>query len=346
MDETKAERTVQILLYLLGNKGRQVVVKNVMDHLGLGEDERQNVQRDLRLLAAMPETGVEVQGTIRDKSYRISRAAERAIGANRPLGRDDLFTFLLLSRIQEGMLRGGADRIKVFEDLLDKSLEIAAPLTGGRNIYRDLSARFGDLVLFAGEEIAAGPNSDLVPTLFRSLLERRKIQVEYEAMTDGAIPSKHILEPWRLLVFRGELYFVCPKGGKRDALYTYKLARIRKASLLEESFKIDLRLMERFRKKLDTGVGLYSEESDVPRRVKLSFPWAYRHNLRERKVHRSQKVQLDSQGERVLVTLDVPLNEDLLKWIRDWGDAVEVVEPIEVKQKLLGYAEYLRETYA
>ncbi len=348
MKSTKAERCADILFYILRNRGRTLSVGDVLKGLGLEESERQGVQRDLRVLALRPGTPIKAKGEGKDRRYHISRGSSEDHGSLPLLADEDLFAFLLLVRIQSGMLHGGAEKLRVFEDLLDQFLRFAVSVTGGKNRYENLRSRFGELALFAGERITMGPNADLAPTLFKALLERKKLRVKYESGVSEK-PAERVLEPWKLVVLNGELYFLCPSPKKRENLAVYKLGRIREAKLLEEQFRVDSDIMKRHEKHLLEGTGFLGNKTAKPKHIKLAFHWELRHILRERIVHGSQKAKVmnaDNPDERyVEVSLRAPVDENLMEWIRKWGDAVEVLKPGELKDGLLKYGDFLQETY-
>ena len=132
-------------------------------------------------------------------------------------------------------------------------------------------------------------------------------------------------------------------------MVTYKLVRFLKAKLLPEEFEIDKAMIERYRKIIRTSGGLLGGDGPKPRKIQLSFDWSLRKILRERKFHPTQKLKTSpsKSGERsrILVTLEAPVDEDLLNWVRRWGVSVKVIKPRELKISLLEYADFLQKTY-
>ncbi len=348
---TKTERCVRILLHLMRNQGKTLTVSNVLAGLGLDESERQGAQRDLRLLAELsPETGVKASGLGKHRTYKIARGTRKSQGAPPLLKQEDFFAFLLMVRLQFSTLHGAAGQLGVFEDLLEEFTRFALHFTGGLNSYQNLRARFSELVIFAGELPAKGPSAHLAPQLYQALLEKRKLRVTYESGSDKK-PKERTLEPWKMVVSEGELYFLCPTSAKPPALMTIKLTRILEAKLLPDRFAPDPAVLKRQEKLLMEGTGLLNNAGGPAKRIKVSMSWWYRHIMSERKLHPTQKTSLinsddpNQENRSIEVTLQAPINEDVLRWIRKWGDAMVVEQPVELKERLLEYADYLYECY-
>ncbi len=125
------------------------------------------------------------------------------------------------------------------------------------------------------------------------------------------------------------------------ALRTYKLERVLRAELREETFSVPPdfdgpALLERA-----WGV-MYGEEEVIT--VRLRFSPRIARRVKETVWHPSQRVT-DLPDGGVEWEAQIGESLEIIPWIRGWGADVEVVEPQELRETLMGEARALAERY-
>lgn len=338
----KSSRVLRIMEALKAKRGRWHSVANVMSLMEADHTELRKYQRYLKMLAEQGDLEMQVEG--HEKAYRIPALAAKVSFAE--LKENDFFSFLLLSRIQKSQLKG-AGQLDKWDQLAAKGSSDSVALHG-KDVYQNFYGRFSELVTFAGEEAAQSPDEMLVPILLQGLTGHRVLEIAYQSMGSEK-PVQKSIEPWHLLVYRNELYFLCPRSSDRSVLVRYKLSRILTAKLSSVTFQIDFALLHGEIDFLKQSVGLFSERSAKVHRIQLHFAWGMRLFLQERKIHRSQRIKVchaENPDERfVEMTLETCISEDLLDWIRRWGDQVEVVAPKALRRQMRIYGKWLTDTY-
>lgn len=128
-----------------------------------------------------------------------------------------------------------------------------------------------------------------------------------------------------------------------DAMRTYKVERIRSATLTQERYRIP----DEFDPDawLANAWGIWSSDSTPTERVRLRFDASVAHRVREAVWHRSQQLtELEGGGVELRVT--VAGTVEIRPWILSWGDAVEVLEPPELREAVAASARRAAARYA
>lgn len=340
----KWQRMLVIYRYLQEKKGVPLTVGQVRTALlARSEDigEVRDTQRDL--LELRDACFIRSSGSGRNLCYKLT--VKEGVAFQGRLDKQDLFSFLLWSKVQSELFPGGAPGMQAMERTLAHSAEIEVGLHG-KNLFEDLRSRVGGLVEFVGEQSVRGPREDVAPLLLRALLENHKIHVTYEGIQDEA-PRERTLEPWYLLVYKSELYFMCPDDKpKSRRLKYFKLARIASAKLAGEKFARDPVRLGKELDRLHEQGSLWQAHDEKSNVIRLAFPWGFQQILEERKPHPSLKV-IEHSGKEpwVEARLHMPSGEDLLEWIRRWGCMVSVLSPKSLRTEMRNYGIWLLEEY-
>ena len=112
------------------------------------------------------------------------------------------------------------------------------------------------------------------------------------------------------------------------ALRTYKVERIRSSTLTADRYQIPEDFdPDRF---LANSWGIWSSEGTATAEVRLRFDPSVAHRVREVVWHRSQRLaELPDGGVELTVTVAGII--EIRPWILSWGDAVEVLDPPELR---------------
>ena len=181
----------------------------------------------------------------------------------------------------------------------------------------------------------AGPNEPFTrnfATVAQGWADGRVVEFDY-------LPSSG--EPRRARV---RPYFLEPDAAGRsvyligfdeavDAMRTLKVERIRNASLTADRYEIpDGFDPDRW---LAHSWGIWSSDTTATVEVRLRFDASVAHRVRESVWHRSQRLEEVADG-RVELTVTVAGIVEIRPWILSWGDAVEVLEPPDLRQSVAG----------
>ena len=179
----------------------------------------------------------------------------------------------------------------------------------------------------------AGPNEPFTrnfATVAQGWADGRVVEFDY-------LPSSG--EPRRARV---RPYFLEPDAAGRsvyligfdeavDAMRTLKVERIRNASLTLDRYEIpDTFDPDRW---LAHSWGIWSSDTTATVEVRLRFDASVAHRVRESVWHRSQRLEELDDG-RVELHLTVAGIVEIRPWILSWGDAVEVLEPADLRQSV------------
>jgi proteasome accessory factor B len=114
-----------------------------------------------------------------------------------------------------------------------------------------------------------------------------------------------------------------------DALRTYKVERIRSSTLTADRYDIPENFdPDRF---LANSWGIWSSEGTATAEVRMRFDASVAHRVREVVWHRSQRLAELPDGS-VELTVRVAGIIEIRPWILSWGDAVEVLDPPELRE--------------
>ena len=113
-----------------------------------------------------------------------------------------------------------------------------------------------------------------------------------------------------------------------DSIRTYKVERIRQVTLTLDRYEVPADFdADRW---LANAWGIWSSDSGSPVEVRLRFDRSVARRVRESVWHRSQRLEERADGSVDLV-VRVAGTVEIRPWILGWGDAVEVLEPPELR---------------
>jgi predicted DNA-binding transcriptional regulator YafY len=336
-DVPKGERMVRMYALLVRNKSKKFTVADIVSYLGQTDSvSLRNVQRDLKDLAEVRGTSVICETIEGRKFYYIEPDMRGKLSL--PIQKNGLLAFFLLKRLQPFF----APKAKTLEELSEAVIDHVSE--SDYDLFEDLDEKLEESsYLFDGQSPLAIDGSLWNDTL-TSLVKRRKLKILYQA-ADKEKPSEKIICPAKLILFKGELYFICMSEYKEDWDFYVKLCRIEKAELLKETFIPDPKRIKRIEKRLTESFGIMDKNEPSPKKVVVRFPAGpyYRRIFAEKQFHSSQKVTVDKKGN-TLVTMHVPIGLDLINWVLEWPESV-VLEPKELIKEMLVVAKTLMGKY-
>lgn len=169
----------------------------------------------------------------------------------------------------------------------------------------------------------AGPVLD---TLLGAIIRRRRVRFWYSSnANDGREPAVHEVAPLTLMFWRSALYFLGQfKAGTRP--YQFALERVRRMEPTDEHFEYPSAEEYAPDQLMDGAFGMFSGNDRIE--VELVFAresWLQRY-VQERAWHPTQQFEALADG-RLRMTFTVRSMARVWPWIRQFGEAVEVVKP-------------------
>ena len=172
------------------------------------------------------------------------------------------------------------------------------------------------------------PFSRTFSAVARGWAEGRVVEMTYDPGTGTEKRTRvhpYFLEPDAALRSVYLIAYDEPAGAMR----TYKVERIRAATLTAERYEIP----DDFDPDawLANSWGIWSPDASTPpTRIRLRFSEGIAHRLREAIWHRSQELtELPGGGLELAFTVNGIV--EIQPWILSWGDGVEVLEPAELR---------------
>ena len=186
-------------------------------------------------------------------------------------------------------------------------------------------------MLTVGEHEPDEPFTRSFSTVARGWAEGRVVEISYDPGTGQAKRTRvhpYVLEPDAALRSVYLIAFDEPAAAMR----TYKVERIQSATLTMDRYEIpDDFDPDRW---LANSWGIWSSDSTPTALVRLRFDAAVAHRVREAIWHRSQQLhELPDGGVELAVT--VAGTVEIKPWILSWGEAVEVLEPAELREAVV-----------
>ncbi len=173
------------------------------------------------------------------------------------------------------------------------------------------------------------PFSRSFSAVARGWAEGRVVEMTYDPGTGTEKRTRvhpYFLEPDAALRSVYLIAYDEPAGAMR----TYKVERIRTATLTAERYEIP----DDFDPDawLANSWGIWSPDATTPpTRIRLRFTDAIAHRVREAVWHRSQELtELPEGGLELAVTVNGIV--EIRPWILSWGEGVEVLEPAELRE--------------
>jgi predicted DNA-binding transcriptional regulator YafY len=198
-------------------------------------------------------------------------------------------------------------------------------------------------MLAVGERDRNEPFTRNFATVARGWADGRVIAMEYEPATGGERRRTRVrpyfLEPDAY----GRSVYLIGHDEDVDGMRTFKVERIRGATLTVDRYEIP----EAFDpdRWLAHSWGIWSSDTTPTATVRLRFEANVAHRVRESIWHRSQRLTELPDG-RVELTVTVAGIVEIRPWILGWGDAVEVLEPPELRASVAGAVRAAAERYA
>ena len=335
-DMTRGERTVQLFAKVISNPSKKFTVSDLMNAFNIPDEERRNVQRDMRFLSEMDGGRyIACENEGRTAVYRSAlHNAERLLFPN---FENTMLHFVFLKRIAN-IYPATSEIITQLLERIEKSLP-----TSEQKTLQQLSGELNTKIMFMGtppdfEEDA----SEKIRTILQAIHEHRKINVTYRDRSDSQKQSKRI--PLMIVIYKDDLYVGCQSEKVKGVTYTLKFRRIKSVKLTQDTFAEDPKIVDKLRRQVASGAAFMSGQEPKLQDVEIEFEGQARFYLEENPYNRSMNIGKEKNG-KILVKMKAEINQLLVNWVVSFSTVARVIKPAPLRRKLREFAKYLTETY-
>ncbi len=181
---------------------------------------------------------------------------------------------------------------------------------------------------------------DVRDAVYEALMENRQLEVDYRSRA-RARPQRIVINPLGLVVREGVVYLAATAWGYQDIRH-YVLHRMRRPEVLDTAanrlpgFRLSQHIREdrRFSYPLNPG----------RLRLRVLFAAGAAIHLTESRLAADQRITETDDG-RVLIEATVPDTADLRWWLLSFGSAVEVLEPVALREEFQRQARQMLRLY-
>ena len=182
-------------------------------------------------------------------------------------------------------------------------------------------------------EVSANSGIEWLETIYNAIVDKKTLTLEYKSF--GEKTSVRVISPYMLKEYRNKWYMIAYVHGlsKPDKTLLHKLSRIIDISESLEPYEEGQNFNGS--KYFKYTLGVFHKHSEEPIDVKLKLRGKSIIRLfSEDKVHSTQDLIPISEEEAIL-DMRVYNSPELETFILGYGEAIEVIEPQELKDKIL-----------
>lgn len=301
------------ILRLIESRRRGITALDVRAHLDI---PLRTVYRDLEAIqtAGFPIYNERVHGSSRWKLTDGSRT-----GIPLPF----TITELLSLHMSSGLLQ--AFEGSIFEEGIESLLaKVKASLPP--EAFRFLENVSGQVKLGFGPPKKYECSRQVIAELSQAAAKRKRVEIDYRAASTGKETSR-VVDPYQVWGMNGAIYLIgfCHL---RRAVRTFAMDRITSFRALGESFRYprDFRVEDFLRSAFRVMTG-------DPETIKIRFSAPVARLVRERIWHPTQELRPQEDGS-IELTLEVPINYEIVSWILGFGATAVVLEPESLKDRI------------
>lgn len=318
---TTQSQQAKRLVYLLkkfqnGAKLSAMEVHNVICE-EFGKVTLRTVQRDLRvLIESEPAMAIDKDG--RTALYYIPRTLRPAAPVR--LESHDLLSFHVLKAhlktFKKTVIEEHANRLySQLEELAPYSVVDSESLYWSKNIGQ-----------FNYEDY-----DKIIRRIIHYTTKRQWVSLKYTTLENLHKPKRYKAFLRSIFTYFGYLYVIAWLEGHDDyvALALHRIEElepIEKQNIKVPRFKFDEFSRKRF--------GVFNGQL---KKVLLKISKEYAHYFENRNWHETQKISYDVEGN-MLLSMTVPIAQDFVSWLLSWGEAITIVKPPALKEKIMDEA--------
>lgn len=163
-------------------------------------------------------------------------------------------------------------------------------------------------------------------TINDGIINNRKVRIKY--INSNGKESERTVLPYGLFTYYGSNYFV-GKCEEKNELRQFKLVRIKEISLLKEEFIKEKFSIENY---LENTIGLYNgDKMDI--KLKITYPYAQ--GFKEYTWVKDEVISDHIEEGYLIYSATIYGYVEAISWIMSMGNSCEILEPIELKEKVI-----------
>lgn len=159
-----------------------------------------------------------------------------------------------------------------------------------------------------------------------SIITNKKIELEYGSVEDKL--TKRIIWPYGLYQYDGAMYFVAFCELRKE-IRQFKLSRIKEYKCIDEKFEKDKDF--NLEKYLDNTIGIY-KDGEIELELKIFYPYAQ--IIKEKQWVESEVVEDFREDNYIIYKAKMCGETEIKGWVLGMGSNVEVLKPIDFKDKI------------
>ena len=167
---------------------------------------------------------------------------------------------------------------------------------------------------------------DQIAALSDATAQKKQVEIRYRALSTGE-ENKRTVDPYQMWAMNGTFYLIglCHLRGQ---VRTFAMDRIKDFTVIDETFDMPEEFsLEDY---LQTAFRVMTGKPEV---IKVWFRASAAQVVRERIWHPTQEIREQEDGS-VVVTLEVPINYEVIAWILGFGSAARVLEPESLREHM------------
>ena len=168
--------------------------------------------------------------------------------------------------------------------------------------------------------------NEIVKDLSEATTSRKRVEIMYQAVSTGKI-TKRKVDPYQVWVMNGSFYLIA-FCNVRNAIRTFAMDRIKSYSITDESFEMseDFKLEDYLQ-------AAFRVMRGKPEKVTFRLTPGAAHVVRERIWHPTQELR-EIEGGGIEISVEVPINYEIISWIMGFGSAAEIIEPESLRKQI------------
>ena len=179
---------------------------------------------------------------------------------------------------------------------------------------------------------------DIFKKLSGATIKKRQINIKYYTLNRDNLNSR-IIDPYHLVNTNGDWYLFA-YCHNRNEIRTFLVARIKDIEETGKTFDVD----KNFEPSLHFGLsfGIYTGEGKHT--IRLRFDELAARYIKEKVWHQSQIIK-ENKDNSIILTLRLNSLVEIKWWILSWGEYVEVLSPVELRQSVADTASLCAKMY-
>lgn len=293
-----------------------------------------------RLIGQLKNSGVEVKEMRRgkEKIFSVLQQHQRVRLTELDLTQEELKALTLSVKASRAML-AGTPHFEPLSSVFDKLLEKANPLAYIFDLEEQLREWYFENS--SQDNIAL----DTFRLLEKAMEEKLSVKIDYRTANTGEVSYARKLDPY-FITRRGRAWMLVAYCHKRRDMRNFALARISKVDLCNPEKEIayfDLKAgfdpHEYFR-------GAFSAiNSDTCYELRILVEPEKAVYFKDRKYHPTQIIEEERMDDSLVVSFEIEGFEEMRSFCQSWGRGITVLEPLELRQRLLEEATDLLQRY-